>query len=266
VALIIHVDGGSRGNPGPAGAGVVIETDTGTLLFEGAYFLGRQTNNAAEYHAVIRALTRARSCDSQPIRICSDSQLLVRQVTGEYDVKSPKLTQLYRQVQTLLLKIPRWTFQHVRREDNQRADELANLAMNRRKDIIVFDDQTGQRAPHGGAFETPADGAGDSAAAVDASASHAVRVTMSQAPHTDVCPAGASVPRDFTIDSVLPAGLCVHAAHALLPTILAIMNTTPEEFLAVPTLIVRCDRHGCGATFTLSPVHSPNGKKTTPAP
>ena len=95
MGLIIHVDGGSRGNPGPAGAGVVIADEDGALIHEAGYFLGRQTNNSAEYHACIRALQRAARCGEQPVRVCSDSELLVRQITGAYQVKSPTLVKRY---------------------------------------------------------------------------------------------------------------------------------------------------------------------------
>ena len=79
----MHVDGGSRGNPGPAGAGVTISTEDGTLIHEAAHFLGNQTNNGAEYHALIRALQRVQACGDDTVTVFSDSELLVRQITGE---------------------------------------------------------------------------------------------------------------------------------------------------------------------------------------
>jgi ribonuclease HI len=285
VALIIHVDGGSRGNPGPAGAGVVIETEEGQLIHEAGYFLGKQTNNAAEYHALLRALTRAQRCDEQALRVYSDSELLVRQLTGEYEVKSPKLAPLYRQAQTLLLRVPRWSFRHIRREHNKRADELANLAMDQERNIVVFDvdhsivsasAEAAPEAPPASAPEASADtpvparpsGAasavtgGESPAPVTgAAAPHAVRVSLAQAPQQDTCPVGVCVPKDFTVQDTLPVALCIYAAHTLLPTLLAMLHTAPEEFAAVPTLTVRCNRAGCGAVFHLAPVRSPNGSK-----
>ncbi len=80
--LIVHIDGGARGNPGPAAAGVVIESSDGTLLHEAGYFLGRQTNNAAEYRALLLALQRAARLGDHTLRVCSDSELLVRQITA----------------------------------------------------------------------------------------------------------------------------------------------------------------------------------------
>jgi ribonuclease HI len=268
VSLIIHVDGGSRGNPGPAGAGVVIRSDNGALVYEAGYFLGRQTNNAAEYHALIRALERAGQCGEHVITIHSDSELLVRQITGEYQVKSPTLAPLYRQVQTLLVRAGRWSLRHVRREQNTRADELANLAMDARRDVIVFD--------LGGSAERPAevpvatDTASDATLAApppegaSGPARKAVRVTVNRPPQTSACPAGGLPEAAFTVGATLPAGLCVHAAHALVPTLLAILNTDAEEFAAVPTLTVRCGRPGCGAEFRLAPARSKNGAPRQP--
>jgi ribonuclease HI len=281
VGLIIYVDGGSRGNPGPAGAGVVIHTDEGQLIHEGGYFLGRQTNNAAEYHALLRGLMRAEKCGRQRLTIHSDSELLVRQVTGEYDIKSPKLEQLYQQVQLFLLRAPRWTLRHIKREHNQRADELVNLALDRQQDVIVFDEDSAgapqstmgaaadQAAP---ASDAPAQPQGTFAAGGPPQASevvrpaspveaHRVRVTLGRGPNLDICPAADSLPREFTVTATLPAGLCIHAAHSILPTILAMLNTEPQEFATIPTLTVHCNRPGCGAVFHLSPVRSSNGKR-----
>jgi len=265
VGLIIHVDGGARGNPGPAGAGVVIHDDQQGLIFEAAYFLGRQTSNAAEYHALIRALERAGHRGRQPIQVYSDSELLVRQLTGEYQVKSPNLAPLYRQVQMLLIKTARWTVRHVPREQNERADELANVAMDRRRNVVVFDaeDQTAGApetavAASEGTRERPAPAKPADTIAGPAGRP-AVRVRVSRAPAGGVCPAGDLAEEAFTVVAALPVGLCVHAAHALVPTLLAILNTDPEEFAAVPTLTVRCGRPGCGAEFQLSPVRSSNG-------
>ena len=281
MGLIIHVDGGARGNPGPAAAGVVIHTDDGQPIHEAGYFLGRQTNNAAEYQALLRALMRAEKCGPQTLSIYSDSELLVRQVTGEYDVKSPKLQQLYEQAQLFLLRAPRWTLRHIKREENARADELVNMALDRESDVIVFDADSTAAA---GSSQNP--GAGEAAGAraegdpaklpswadpgarsaaepnVPASAveAHRVRVVLARAPNIDICPAAASLPREFSITATLPAGLYIHAAHSILPTVLAMLNTEPQEFATIPTLTVRCNRAGCGAVFHLSPLRSPNGK------
>ncbi len=268
--LIVHVDGGSRGNPGPAGAGVTIRSEDGTLIHEGAYFLGKQTNNGAEYLALIRALQRVQRREADTITVFSDSELLVRQVTGAYRVKSPKLALLFEQVQFLLLKIPCWNIQHIPREENHRADELANLAMDQQRDVIVFDtDPSAAKTPTGPINEadSESESTGGQAAATpvldaggaNTDAVRAVRVTLAKAPRPNGCPAGACPCESFTVEHTLPEGLCIHAAHALVPTILAVLNTEPGEFAAVPTLTVRCMRPECGATFHVSPTRGSNG-------
>jgi ribonuclease HI len=303
MGLILNIDGGARGNPGPAGAGVVLRDEAGALLHESSWYLGRQTNNAAEYHALIRGLQRAARCAPQPVTVYSDSELLVRQLTGEYQVKSPGLAPLFREAQVLLLKLQRWNIRHVRREQNSRADELANLAMDRQADVLVFDaDEPGQSpsarpAPSQPAGARPArpqsaaapagrgadvddpdpeldeisanDEADSAAGESPAPVAHAplpahapaVRVVVSRPPKAHACPAGCFADgAPFTITQVLPAGLCVHAAYALIPTALAMLNADPDEFAAVPTLSVRCTRAECAAEFQLSPVRGQNGK------
>jgi ribonuclease HI len=264
--LIIHVDGGSRGNPGPAGAGVIIRDQDGNRIHEAGYFLGRQTNNAAEYEALIRALRRVQLVQAQRVTVHSDSELLVRQLTGEYQVKSPRLARLFHEAQVLLLKLPRWTVRHIPREANVRADELANLAMDRRQDVVVFDVESGADTAAG--CPTPATETAIETAAREQPAAAppalprgrpAVRVTVAEPPGPAGCPAGEFAETAFTVEARLPAGLCIHAAHAILPTLLAILNTEPREFAAIPTLTIRCPHAGCGAVFQLSPVRGSNG-------
>lgn len=260
--LLLHVDGGARGNPGPAGAGIRIGDDTGQTLYEAAFFLGNQTNNVAEYTALIRALERAASVPADAITIHSDSELLVRQITGEYRVKSPRLIGLHEQAQRLLLKLPRWRLKHVPREQNKRADELANLAMDRQRDVIVAN-ELGDDADAATTDDPPAEAPDATEVPTPKPAGRpAVRVTVSRPPEDACCPAGGVAPASFTVEHTLPAGLCIHAAHAILPTLLAILNTEPHEFAAVPTLTVRCTYPACRAEFQLSPVHSPNGRST----
>lgn len=274
--LILHVDGGARGNPGPAGAGVVIRDAQGAPVHEAGYWLGRQTNNAAEYLALIRGLTRALEAGARSVVVHSDSELLVRQITGEYQVRNARLSELYGQAQKLLLRLPRWIVRHIARSDNARADQLANLAMDKRRDIVVFDIDPARAAEAENVELRPAppDTAAARAAAADspekaapqaeaAAAGPAVWVRVAEQAERDACPAGGVHPQSFAITATLPAGLCVHAAHALLPTILAMLNTSADEFAAVPTMTVRCVRPDCGAVFQLSPAQSRNGVPRT---
>ncbi|MEO0588676.1 MAG: ribonuclease HI family protein [Planctomycetota bacterium] len=135
--VIIHVDGGARGNPGPAGAGVVIANPDGTPLHEAGYFLGHATNNVAEYTGLLRALEVATTMNVKRVAVHSDSQLMVKQLNGEYRVKSPDLKPLYQQAAKLLDGFVASTITHVYRDKNQRADQLANLAMDAESDRIV---------------------------------------------------------------------------------------------------------------------------------
>ena len=129
-ALILHVDGGSRGNPGPAGCGAVLLDPSGQVVDEKSRFIGRATSNEAEYHALIMGLKAASARGANEITIRADSQLMVRQINGDYKVKSPNLQPLFSEVKNLLSKFSAWRAEHVRREQNARADALANRAMD----------------------------------------------------------------------------------------------------------------------------------------
>lgn len=129
--LRVRTDGGSRGNPGPSGIGVVIEDlQTGQVLEEHHRYLGVTTNNQAEYQAVILALQRCLALGATSVEVLADSELLIRQANGEYRVKNPDLQIRFQEMRALVIKIGRVTFKHVYREANKRADALANLAMD----------------------------------------------------------------------------------------------------------------------------------------
>ena len=128
-SALANVDGGSRGNPGPAGYGVRIERDDGEVV-ELKEALGTATNNVAEYRGLIGALTWAVQQGVTKLRIRSDSELLVKQMRGEYRVKNPGLQPLYEEARSLARQIGHVTFEHVRREFNKDADRLANEAMD----------------------------------------------------------------------------------------------------------------------------------------
>ena len=134
---VIHIDGGARGNPGPAGAGVVVQQTDGDVLHEGGYFLGRITNNHAEYRGLLIALGVAQDLGAEAIQVYSDSELLVRQINGQYRVKAENLKPLFKEAVQRLGGFGKWAVEHVRREKNQRADQLANMAMDLKEDVIV---------------------------------------------------------------------------------------------------------------------------------
>ncbi|MFI4860718.1 MAG: ribonuclease HI family protein [Phycisphaerales bacterium JB063] len=137
---LIHIDGGARGNPGPAAAGVTITTPDGSEpLYEAGFWLGTSTNNEAEYQGLLHALKAATRLGCTALTIRSDSELMVKQVLGKYRVKAANLKPLYQEAVQLLAGFAKWEIGHVRREGNKRADQLANLAMDARADVIAFD-------------------------------------------------------------------------------------------------------------------------------
>lgn len=131
-SLTLHTDGGSRGNPGPAGAGAVIYDGQDREVAALSRYLGRTTNNVAEYQALLLGLAEAKKLGAAELTVKMDSELIVRQLSGQYRVKAPGLKPLYAEAKQLLRSFASVNIQHVRREFNKRADELANLAMDQR--------------------------------------------------------------------------------------------------------------------------------------
>ena len=134
----LYADGGSRGNPGPAGAGAVVFDNLGKRVLEVADYLGIATNNIAEYEAVLRGLTKLRDeflpehLNSAKVTVKMDSKLVVEQLKGNYKVKHPNLVPRYLEVKNIVARsFPNIEYVHVRRELNKDADELANRAMDR---------------------------------------------------------------------------------------------------------------------------------------
>ena len=128
--LIAHVDGGARGNPGPAGYGVVVEDGGGRRVAELSKFLGHQTNNYAEYSGLLAGLQYALDHGHRALEVISDSELLVKQINGQYKVRSPGLMELHGQAKSLIRKLEWFKIHHVLRGKNKEADTLANRAMD----------------------------------------------------------------------------------------------------------------------------------------
>ncbi len=210
--LSIYIDGGARGNPGPAAAGVVIlDQDSDEPIHEGGYYIGSTTNNVAEYQGLLTALQIAVDLGAQAVRIHSDSQLMVRQILGQYRVKSPALAPLYQQAKALLGRVPQWQITHVLRNKNQRADQLVNLALDAGDDVIslpVSNSLRPQTGPH--------------AAGVP---NHERSITPHDAPRWSVrlttkpgakCPASRQTTGPYPFGPTTPVGLCVYATQAAL--------------------------------------------------
>ena len=126
----MHVDGGARGNPGPAAIGVVVSGPDGSVLDEVAERIGVATNNVAEYRALLRGLERAKALGAREIEIVNDSELVARQVSGVYKVKHAAMKPLHAEAMAALREFDRWRIRSVPRADNARADELVNEALD----------------------------------------------------------------------------------------------------------------------------------------
>jgi ribonuclease HI len=145
--ITAYCDGGSRGNPGPAGFGVFIQDETGGKLAELSEFLGTKTNNFAEYSGLLAALNFALEQGRPRLRVVSDSELMVKQIKGQYRVNSPDLKPLYDEARRRIARLESFQIQHVLRDKNRQADQLANLAMDR---------GTGRPSPAAYASQSPA--------------------------------------------------------------------------------------------------------------
>ena len=128
--LVAHIDGGARGNPGPAGYGAVIEDEVGRPVVELSDYLGKQTNNYAEYSGLLAALAYTTRHGFKALKVYSDSELMVKQITGQYKVSNPSLKELHAKAVKLIEDLEAFEINHVPREQNREADWLANRAMD----------------------------------------------------------------------------------------------------------------------------------------
>ncbi len=129
--LVVHVDGGSRGNPGPSAAAATLADASGEVIDEVSELLGETTNNVAEYRGVLLGLTRAKQLGATEVEVVNDSELVARQINGDYKVKHAAMIPLFTEARTALAGFERWTVRTVRREQNARADALVNEALDR---------------------------------------------------------------------------------------------------------------------------------------
>jgi phosphoribosylglycinamide formyltransferase-1 len=145
--IIIYTDGGSRGNPGPAAAGFIIKDKEGRRLVGRGLYLGKSTNNVAEYTAVVKALEEARQLVAKKVKVFSDSELLVKQLSGEYKVKSEQLRPLFQQCIELFDEFERADVRYIARCNNEEADKLVNQALNLEKDVEAMNQaaETGKK-------------------------------------------------------------------------------------------------------------------------
>ncbi len=232
--VCVYIDGGSRGNPGPAAAGVVVrDADNSHTLFEAGYFLGRTTNNQAEYQGLVRALEDAARLGAHDLDIRSDSELLVRQLKGEYRVKSADLKPLYERAVKLLEGFKAWQIRHVPREHNRRADELANRAMDAGRDVALPAQPQPSAAPAG--VSEPAGSSGPWC-----------RVKLNSSPGPQ-CPTRWDPSAVYAFGPTTPAGFCVYAAVP----VLALFEHRSPVGLTQPVR-ARCPR--CGVNIEIEPL------------
>jgi ribonuclease HI len=130
VKVVVHVDGGARGNPGPAAAGAVVTTPEGELLDEATQTLGVASNNVAEYRGLLLGLARARALGASEVEVVNDSELVAKQVNGTYKVKHPDMKPLHAQALEALRGFEHWTVRSVPRASNAHADALVNQALD----------------------------------------------------------------------------------------------------------------------------------------
>jgi ribonuclease HI len=128
--LTVNVDGGARGNPGPAAIGVVVRGEGGEVLEERGERIGRATNNVAEYRALLLGIELAAAHGASEVELIGDSELIVRQVEGKYKVKDPTMKELHGEVKAALRTFEGWSIRHVRREHNSDADRLVNAVLD----------------------------------------------------------------------------------------------------------------------------------------
>ena len=128
--VVINVDGGSRGNPGPAGIAAVATDPSGESLAERSETIGKATNNVAEYRALLLGIELAKELEADDVEFVGDSLLIVEQVRGKWKVKQDHLRPLHTKVKDALRDLPSWSIRHVKRDENTRADELLNEALD----------------------------------------------------------------------------------------------------------------------------------------
>lgn len=204
--LTLFVDGGSRGNPGPSGVGVVLKDQArGAGVHEAGYFLGTTTNNVAEYRGLLKGLEVALAMGAERIAIRSDSQLMVEQVNGRWKVKHANLQPLRADAVALLGRFKWWEMKYVPREENREADGLANKAMDAKADVVLV-----ERGERKATAAPPAGAAGGEGGATLPCFTAMVRGKAK------TCLAGTGAGSEYTFGPTTPEGFCIHAAAAAL--------------------------------------------------
>jgi ribonuclease HI len=249
----IQTDGGSRGNPGPAGAGVLIRDAGGHEVLAAGFFLGRKTNNEAEYEALLRGLSLLTAAGARKVKVLTDSELMAHQINGIYRVKAPDLKPLFDQAQGLLCRFEDWQVEHVPRERNRQPDQLANRAMDA-KGTVVAVDRLGLIEPNQTPGPPPA--ARDhrrreaSPGAVPARGA-GIEVHVAKAPRKGTCKAAMKEGQTFLFVDTTPAGLCLDACAAVMEAVLAVRDAVADGVACDSAMSCRCSQPDCGAVFEI---------------
>jgi uncharacterized repeat protein (TIGR04076 family) len=230
-SALLYVDGGSRGNPGPAASAYVIKSPDGTILDARADYIGRATNNSAEYNALIMGLEAACALGKDKIHIFSDSELIVRQIIGQYRVRDQGLKGLFEQVQKLLLAFDCWQIRHIPREMNRDADHMVNVKLDETQGLVTPNEPAQP-------IETDLN-------------SLKILVEVAHTPAPGVCPADLRTGQCFAFSHVTPAGMCLSAMQTIMPAITDLMANDPGAG-ARERISVRCPKRNCGAIFHLT--------------
>ena len=236
--LTLYFDGGARSNPGPAAAGVVLLTGDGKSLLEAGYLLGEMTNNQAEYSALLIGSRAAVRYGADQLEIYSDSELLVRQLNGEYRVKSDLLKPLYEDVQDQFRGLGAWSIKHIPRGQNRRADALVNLALDADEDVVEV------QAIDGPALLTP----NKTSRPAPPTGGQELRVTVEAVSEGSKppCPTSCLPGTRFVVDDLLPTGLNLDLASKVLEAVAVLRGSDARR----DALTVACVR--CGAHFRIS--------------
>lgn len=240
MAWTAHIDGGSRGNPGPAAAGVCLADEKGKVVFAGGFFLGTLTNNQAEYRGLLAALDLLHAAGAKRVNIVSDSELMVQQLLGHYRVKSPDLKPLFAEAKEMLGRFDSWEVRHVLREGNTHADRMVNRALDAVRDVVEVD----ARGLAGRHVEAAP------AAKPAAHAPGGIELLVIKPPASGSCAAGLRKGQSFQFSDVTPAGLCLHACAVAIEGVRAMEEFGTADEPTAP-MTVSCDHPGCGAVFEL---------------
>jgi uncharacterized repeat protein (TIGR04076 family) len=244
-----YIDGGARGNPGPAAAGIHILDDGGKPVFSAGLFLGHKTNNEAEYAGLLFTLDLLLAAGINDVQIRSDSELLVRQMQGQYRVKAPNLQPLFEKAMDRLMDIKKARFQHVRREENREADALVNQALDAVADVIAVD-----RDGLADSLKRPRIAAAPSAtrtAGKAAPPTGGIVVSVVKAPKPGTCPAGLKAAQTYRFGTTTPPGFCTEGCAAVIDAVLSLQSAIQEGEKDLSPMTITCGRPGCGAVFQL---------------